>query len=190
MDKYEIGSIHGRFQPFHKGHAKYLNAALDRCDFLIIGITQFDIQNLKVTPVANHRSQPANNPLTYNQRCEVIQAYLDGKSVPADMYEFTPFPIEEPEKIKDFIPEDAVCFTTLHHQTWNSSKVEKLHQEGFTVEVLMSPDGSTTQGLSASQVRDLIRKNDPDWKELLPLHSAEKLEESGGVASILNTAPK
>jgi len=40
---FKTGSIHGRFQPFHNEHLDYVLRALDRCDFLWIGITQYDI---------------------------------------------------------------------------------------------------------------------------------------------------
>lgn len=188
VKKYKIGSIHGRFQPFHKGHARYLNQALSKCEHLIIGITQYDIKSLKQTPDAGHRSLPENNPLSYAQRCTLIETYLEGQNIPSNCYEFTPFPIEEPEKIKDFIPQQTVCFTTRHHERWNNSKIKKLESQGFRVEVLMYPDESTTNTLSATQVRDSIRKHNQDWEQLIPENTIKKLRDSGGVSSILESS--
>ena len=37
----KTGVIHGRFQGLHNGHMEYLLTAKKRCDFLVIGITNF-----------------------------------------------------------------------------------------------------------------------------------------------------
>jgi cytidyltransferase-like protein len=62
-DRFPQASAHGRFQPFHNGHLEYILAAKERCDFLWIGITKFEI--FTTTPLGRQRERPENNSLTY-----------------------------------------------------------------------------------------------------------------------------
>jgi cytidyltransferase-like protein len=39
--------IHGRFQPFHRGHLEYMRGASERCDELWVGITNPDPARVK-----------------------------------------------------------------------------------------------------------------------------------------------
>ena len=52
----DIAVIHGRFQPLHIGHMEYLLAGKERCELLIIGITNPDPSQIKVEPTNPTRS--------------------------------------------------------------------------------------------------------------------------------------
>lgn len=166
MTRYERASIHGRFQPFHNGHLEYLTAALDRAEFLVVGITQplsrrlVQVQN----PDAIHRATPHSNPLTYYERSVMIDAVMAGLTVDRSRYSLTPFPIEEPEYLTDFVPTSIPILTTTYDR-WNESKIDTLRSCGFQVDNLWSRDRKEVQG---HVVRALIQAGDETWRNLVP----------------------
>ena len=86
----KVGSIHGRFQPFHNEHLEYALAALEHCDFLWIGITQYDIEELQTCKTSSKRSSMISNPLTYLEREEIIKDALLDANVDASSFSFIP----------------------------------------------------------------------------------------------------
>ena len=51
-----VGVIHGRFQMLHYGHMEYLLAGKERCERLIIGISNPDVTLVKFNDANPHRS--------------------------------------------------------------------------------------------------------------------------------------
>lgn len=166
MTSYARGSVHGRFQPFHNGHLEYVTAALARTDFLIVGITQHMIRRLVqvANPDAVHRAVPQSNPLTYYERVAIIDAVFESLSVSRARYSITPFPIEEPDQLVDFLPTSVPVFTTTYDR-WNQSKIEVLERHGYQVENLWSRDRKDVEG---HQIRELIKDGDNRWKKMVP----------------------
>src|SRR5580658_2857257 len=97
-------SVHGRFQPFHNGHLQYVLAAKRLCNFLWIGITNFDIGPGAANPKARARQRPENNPLSYFERISIIKAVLQDEGIGAHEFGFVPFPIETPDRLSQFLP--------------------------------------------------------------------------------------
>lgn len=164
--QYPYASIHGRFQPFHNGHLAYLTAALERTDFLIVGITQHMIRRMvQVTaPDAVHRGAPHSNPLSYYERATIIDAVLADLEVSRDRYTITPFPIEDPAQLVDFVP-SAVPILTTTYDRWNEAKIATLRAEGFEVDNLWTAE---TKAVEGHVVRRLIEQGDDTWRELVP----------------------
>ncbi|MBY9010002.1 MAG: nicotinate-nucleotide adenylyltransferase, partial [Candidatus Lokiarchaeota archaeon] len=63
--KYDLGTIHGRFQILHNDHMKFIIAGKKLCKHLIVGITNPDPSLTKDHGTNPHRSTPVANPLTY-----------------------------------------------------------------------------------------------------------------------------
>ena len=63
----------GRFQPIHLGHVEYLQAARDRCEHLVIGITNPNLSCLPECPEDPSRTKVASNPFTYFERARLIE---------------------------------------------------------------------------------------------------------------------
>src|SRR5260370_2605555 len=105
-----VGCVHGRFQPFHNDHLEYVLAAKDRCEFLWIGITKYDVTPAELSPLARHRERPENNPLTYFERINVIADALLESHVERRTFGFVPFPIETPQRLPAFMPISIPCF--------------------------------------------------------------------------------
>src|SRR5580700_4394306 len=104
------GSVHGRFQPFHNDHLEYALAAKERCEFLWVGITKYDIAPSEASPLARARERPDHNPLTYFERITLITRALNEAGVPRECFAFVPFPIETPSRLPSFMPTSVPCF--------------------------------------------------------------------------------
>lgn len=172
MRTYRDASVHGRFQPFHNGHAEYVTAAVARCDFLWVGITQVEVTRLQSDPLQPaHRYDPEENPLTYWERVRIVQAALTDIVDPRQ-FVIVPFPIERPEMLHNYVPEHALAFTTIYDK-WNRTKIQLLEDSGYSVEVLWE---RTEKAVAGSEVRHRMRVGDNSWRELVPPAAARALD--------------
>lgn len=165
-------SVHGRFQVFHNGHLEYVCEAKLRCDFLWIGITQYDIRQLKVDGVSAHRSVMGQNPLTYFERIVMIAEVLVEHGIDRAEFGFVPFPIEEPELLPDFLPIAIPCLTTIYDE-WNRDKVRRLEAVGYQVTVLWEGTKKPAEG---RDLRRLIESGNEAWKALVPAATVKTVE--------------
>lgn len=165
------GSVHGRFQPFHNGHLDYVLEAFGRADFLWIGLTQI-FQPGPVAMDGTGREQAASNPLTFRERSELVEAALGASGIGPERFRVTPFPIETPERLREFVPAGSVCFTTLVND-WNDEKVRRLNANGFPTEILGLSRPDNMRVTSGTEIRRLLRANDPTWARFVPLAVAE-----------------
>lgn len=161
----DLGSIHGRFQPFHNGHLAYALEALERCDRLYVGLTKVLTEQGIGGEVSAHRLEEKSNPLNYFQRSEVIMAALEGAGVARARIIVGPFPIEVPERLEEFWPACLPCFTTIKDE-WNVRKIQELKGLGYAVEVLTLPRGISYE--SGSAIREKMRIGDTSWKNSVP----------------------
>lgn len=179
MKRYKQGSVHGRFQPFHKDHLRYCLEAKERCDFLWIGIAQFNIRSLCHSPKAEHRHWAVNNPLTYFERHRMITMSLIEVGLERDHFDLLPFPVDKPSYLPDFIPTSIPIFTTINDD-WNRTKIKVLKQVGYTVLPLWE-EKKKHEGM---HIRDLMYHGDLSWKQHLPAAAASFLEEIDIVSRI------
>lgn len=164
---YRVGTVHGRFQPPHLDHLEYILAALEKCDYLLVGITQSNIDSLAPCPEDPHRAQQNANPLTYEEREEAISRMLVSEGVPETRFGFTRFPIETPNMLPALVPVHYRCFTTIRDD-WNETKISRLKELGYEVEVLW--DRRNVVGLQGTMIRNRIACGDPKWAK--GLHQA------------------
>lgn len=173
MTRLAVASAHGRFQPLHLGHMKYLKAAKAKCNFLWVGITQYDIRDLQDNPVDHHRTSPQDNPLTYFERVEIITEALRDEGVGKGEFGVIPFPIEAPSRLCDFLSTDVPVFTTILDE-WNEHKIKVLHQAGYDVRVLYECRHHILY--RGSKVRDGIRSGGIQWHKLVPSATIRAVE--------------
>src|SRR5207247_1713050 len=74
-----------------------------------------------------------------------------------------PFPINEPELWRAYVPEDVVQFIRLFSD-WGGTKLERLREAGYEVVVL---DEGAAKELSGADVRAALREGG-DWQRLVP----------------------
>ena len=160
-----IGIIHGRFQLLHLDHMKYLLAGKERCDYLLIGISNPDVSLTKFSETCPHRSASASNPLTFYERFQMIQAAMLEAGGSRSEFDIVPFPINYPELLFNYVPRDATFYMTIN-DAWGTAKLQTLQDLGCDVEVMWEKLGSE-KGISGTQVRDRIAHGEM-WNHLMP----------------------
>lgn len=160
-----LGVIHGRFQMLHKGHMEYLLAGKERCKHMVIGICNPDMDLTKFSSANPHRSQVISNPLTFYERFQMVQGSMLEAGVSLEEFDIVPFPINFPEKLFNYVPNNAKYYMTIYDQ-WSLEKKKILEDLGCNVEVMWqrTNDQKITSG---SEVRSKIIKNQ-SWKDLVP----------------------
>jgi cytidyltransferase-like protein len=164
-------SAHGRFQPFHNGHLEYILCAKERCDFLWIGITKFEIVTA-INPLGRYRGRPEDNPLTYFERISIISEALQDCGVSRGSFAFVPFPIETPVSLPQFLPTTIPILTTIC-EDWNREKISLLQANNYTVHVLWE---RVPKVVSGSQIREWILSGDEGWREKVPPATGRAVE--------------
>lgn len=162
----EKGVVFGRFQVLHNKHMEYLLAAKMRCKKLYIGITHQDIRMFAATSHLDvNGGTRRDNPMTYLERVEMIQAAVENFGIQKEDYEIIPFPITHPELILHYAPKDATYFMSIKGE-WDEQKKQILERLGVKVEVLMRKTPEEA-GISAEKIRKLITE-EKEWRQHVP----------------------
>jgi len=166
IKKEKIGVVHGRFQVLHYGHMEYILDAKKRCDHLIIGICNPEIELTKFNKVCPHRSKLSANPMTYYERMKCIKGALIEAGIPRDQFDIVPFPINFPERILNYAPKNAKYFMTIF-EDWGNEKERILSQEvGLDVEVIKRGTFFDKKQ-NSTEIRRKIYLGE-DWKDTVP----------------------
>ncbi len=175
--RYKTGVVHGRFQGFHLDHLKYVMAAAERCEHLVVGITNPDPLLTKDDPADPGRSAPDANPFTYFERYHMVRNNLLHLEIAPERFSIVPFPINRPELWHYYVPRDAVFFLTIYDE-WGRKKRLMLEERGLKVEVLWERPVSE-KGIRATEVRRLMSSGDPGWQDLVPQGTIRAIQELG-----------
>jgi len=161
----KTGVIHGRFQILHNDHMKYILSGKALCDHLVIGITNPDPTLTHKEAADPNRDNRFANPLTCYERYTIINAALKKSGLDHDEFSIVPFPISMPELYQYYVPMDAVFFLTIYDD-WGRQKQRYFDSLGLKTHVLWEVP-SEEKGISACEIRNLIKKNEP-WEHLVP----------------------
>jgi cytidyltransferase-like protein len=164
--------IHGRFQPFHRGHLEYMRGASERCDELWVGITNPDPARIKPEPSDPARHLPESNPFSYGERLLMVKAAASDLGLEPEHVHVIPFPVNEPELWPAYVPEGITQFLRLF-SAWGGEKLERLREAGYEVVVL---DEGTEKEISGAEVREALRSGTA-WEPLVPPGVARVLRE-------------
>ena len=160
-----IGVVHGRFQPFHIGHLDYVLTALNKCDFLYIGIANPDPSLTKPHKTNHLIAKSTSNPFTYYERLTMIKKTLIYSGINENRFEIVPFPINFPQYIKYYVPINSIFFITIY-DNWGYAKKEILRKQGFKIEVL--EEGNKNLKIAeGTKIRELMI-NGMKWKNFVP----------------------
>ncbi len=173
--KYPIGVVHGRFQPLHKDHLKFILVAFERAELMYVGITNPDASLTAADKADSNRSQLSANPCTYYERLEMVRLALMEAGIAQERFRVVPFPINFPELLPSYCPATAVFFHTIY-DAWGDRKLELMQRVGLQVELLWKKPESE-KGISASQIRKAIVANRP-WQHMVPESVAQYLVEN------------
>jgi nicotinamide-nucleotide adenylyltransferase len=157
------GMIHGRFQPFHRGHLEYMRGAAGRCDELWVGITNPDPSRVKPEESDPLRHLPESNPYSYDERMLMVKAAARDLRLDPDLVHVIPFPVNEPELWAAYVPEGITQFLRLFSE-WGGEKQERLVAAGYEVVIL---DEGAEKEISGADVREAMRSGGA-WEALVP----------------------
>lgn len=155
--------VHGRFQPFHKGHLEYLLDAAGRCSRLFVGITNPDPSPVPVEASSPHRHLAQANPYSYPQRAAMIGSALTDAKVDLRRVAVVPFPVHDPSKWSRTVPPGITHFIRVF-SAWEEEKAARLRAEGYEVIELPAP---AVKAISGSEVRRRMATGE-DWRSLVP----------------------
>lgn len=175
-EKKKTGLVCGRFQVFHKDHLKYVLAARECCEHLLVGITSPDPSSSPAEAADKNRGKKTSNPCTYYERMQMVKSALKGAGLSDDEFDIVPFPIGRPELISCYVPDDTVCYITIY-DAWGESKKMRLEKLGYEVCVLwhVQPE---EKGISASEIRTAIVSGE-EWKHMVPSEVYEYIVKNG-----------
>lgn len=171
---YPVGVIHGRFQPFHKDHLKYVTAGMEQTDFMFVAITNPDPSLTKPDESNPERSQKNFNPCTYYERLLMIQESLFDAGYRQDRFCIVPLPINIPELYRYYVPQDAVYFLTIYDE-WGEKKLKTFQDMNLKTEVLWKRN---EKGIEGKEIRRRICSGE-QWEEMVPPATLRIMEKFG-----------
>lgn len=171
------GTIHGRFQPFHRGHLRMARLALDRCEELTVGLTNPDPDRVAEETSDRHRHRPENNPMTFWERYRLVRGVFLEDGVPAARFTIVPFDVNHMDSTRwdHYMPRTARWFLRVKGE-WGEEKVRRLERHGLTVERL--PFDRYTD-VSGTDIRRSIVSGDEDWTDWVPPPGVKLLRSMG-----------
>lgn len=182
---YPVGVIHGRFQPLHNDHVKYILAGMKRCSFMVVGITNPDPSLTRDDATNTNRSSRAANPCTYYERMHMVRGALVDAGYSLERFCVVPFPINVPELWYYYLPRDAVYFLTIYDE-WGERKAQLLEGAGLRTEIMWRRSNAQ-KGLAASEIRQRMIAGQP-WEHLVPPATKRVIEDFGIAERIRNWA--
>ena len=157
------GMVHGRFQPFHNGHLEYLRLALERCETLIVGITNPDPSQSAEDEASAHRHLDQSNPFTFFERQLMIREVIADEAIPFERVIFVPFPVNLPDRWRYYVPSDVVHYLRVF-SPWEQIKADRLAAAGYRVEILQP---GVEKQVEATAIRRSMSNGEP-WDTLVP----------------------
>jgi nicotinamide mononucleotide adenylyltransferase len=174
--KVKTGVVHGRLQPLHKDHMKYFLAGFEQAEFVYVGITNPDPNLTNEDKADANRAKLMSNPCNYYERMEMLNRSLVEAGISHDRFRVVPFPINYPELLKHYVPEDAIFYMTIYDQ-WGDRKQELMESVGLKVEVLWKrPEDQ--KGINATIIREAIARGEA-WEYLVPEGTASVIRDFG-----------
>jgi len=158
----------GRFQPLHHGHIHVLMSILRSCKFLKIGIGSSQLSNT------------LNDPFTSEERKRFLHAALDKREIGRKKYKIYEIPdIFNAEKWIDHVISIVGEFDSVFS---NSSWVRELFlNKNISIE---KKSVIFKKKYNGKNIRNLILKNNKNWKALIPKEVVKLIEEFNGINRI------
>ena len=161
----ETGIVFGRFQMLHLGHMEYLLEAKKLCKHLVIGVSNPDPGVIKYDEACPHRSADTANPLTFYERLQMIAGAMLEAGVDRSEFTIVPMPINYPDRIRYYVPEDGEFFLTIYDD-WGWERKKIIENLGYKVTILWIRTDDTRVS-SGTEIRQMMMDGE-DWSHLAP----------------------
>lgn len=140
----------GRFQPLHLGHVYLLHQALSAADQLVIAIGSSNIHN-------------SDNPLSYEQREQMLQKVLEHESLQGRVKKIVALPDypDDAEWVRQLETRVGAFDEVVGNNDWTN---RVLATAGYGVRTLPDLNREQYQG---TFIRQAIRSGEP-WQERVP----------------------
>jgi cytidyltransferase-like protein len=161
MQKIPLGIVHGRFQPPHNGHIRFMQEAFKRAEHVIIGICTPTICTDAEAERTGYPCAPHMNPFTHQERAEMITLALSEAGIETSRYSFLPFPSDY-KNIESFVPADTVFFMSVTSEH-DQKKIAHLESKIFRVDTIfeLPEDNNREKG-------SVIRTKGKNWEQMIP----------------------
>ena len=178
MEKLSLGVVHGRFQPPHLGHVRYLLAAFARTERVVIGIATPRICSEEEAARTGYPCTAALNPFSYEDRMGMISTALDEAGIARERYSFVDFPSNyEESSLARIVPKDAVFLMSVT-SGGDKGKIAHLASLGYATEIVIEiPESEERE--HAGGVRESVRAGTDAWRALVPKSIASYMESHG-----------
>jgi nicotinamide mononucleotide adenylyltransferase len=152
MGKYDVLSVHGRFQPpLHINHWNYIKYAFDNAAKVRIYITN-PFANESFDASASWRNDPSNNPFSFDQRKEMFDRFFKNMSIDKNRYTIETFNITEDESFSAL--DSKVPMVVNVYSEWSAKKVGLFEEHGIPVIKLVQPKKLDASG---TKIRHIIK---------------------------------
>ncbi|MBP6884610.1 MAG: DUF3750 domain-containing protein [Candidatus Pacebacteria bacterium] len=173
--KIGTGIVHGRFQPPHNGHLRYILSALEKTNHLYIGICTPEICTREESERTGFPCTAELNPFSFEERRDMIALALDAENVKQNKYTIIPFPSDY-KNIKDILLPNTVFLMSITGDG-DSAKISFIKKMGYDVKTILTLDKDVDRERSG-KVRDSATEG-ADWKNLVPPAVAEYIVKNG-----------
>ncbi|HTE21799.1 MAG TPA: hypothetical protein VK674_02050 [Candidatus Limnocylindria bacterium] len=160
MSKIPTITVHGRFQPpLHVNHWDYIEQGFKRAEHAEMLITN-PFQDEAFEETATRRSDPENNPFSYDERTQIFADFFTAMGIGQDRYTFKPFNIKDSAAFAVLDPQAPNSVN--EYSEWSAKKVEAFESAGLKVIKLEQPKSQPVSGIIIRQ----IIKDTPDVSRL------------------------
>lgn len=162
----------GRFQPFHNGHLDAIKQILAREQHIIIAIG------------SAQKSRTAKNPFTAHERSRMIKAALSHAKISEKTYSIKRVTdinhnSRWPRHIENLLPQFETVYTgsalvRVLFETFSEHPVRTLKMHTYKMRA-----HEKRQIVSSTRIRELMKKNNPVWQQLVSPPVAQLLKKWG-----------
>jgi cytidyltransferase-like protein len=171
--KIGTGIVHGRFQPPHNGHIRYIVEALNNCNHLYIGICRPVLCTPEESAKTGYPCTPALNPFTFDERADLITASLDAISIKRNRYTIIPFPSNY-KNLDDILLQNTVFLMSVTGGG-DKAKINFIKSLGYKVKTIMNVPENHERERSGT-VRDTAHTETIEWEKIVPRPVADYIK--------------
>ena len=170
----KTGLVHGRFQPPHNGHIRYILSALERAEHVLVGICTPKICTKEESARSGYPCTQELNPFTYEERVGMITVALNEANIPSDRYSLLPFPSDY-KNLDTIIPNDTVFLMSVTGES-DEGKIAYIKNLGYGAETIYRIEEGAPRERSG-KVREGAKTGDATWEDMVPKSVARYMRE-------------